>query len=71
MVWYTTDGGVTESGASTLSFRVGDVTTLTATDDEKNPHENITWSSSNERVAKIDAQTGELTCVSAEQPRYM
>lgn len=65
VVWYTTDGGVTESGASTLSFRVGDVTTLTATDDEKNPHENITWSSSNERVAKIDAQTGELTCVSA------
>lgn len=64
-VWYTTDGNVVKSDSSTLSFRVGDTTTLTATDDEKNPHKNITWSSSNERVAQIDRETGELTCVSA------
>lgn len=65
LVWYTTDDGVAKSDASTLSFRVGDKTTLSATDSEKNPHKNITWSSSNERVAQIDPKTGELTCVSA------
>lgn len=62
VVWYSLDDGVHSAGDSTLKFVVGSTTTLTAKDRSGNAHENITWSSNNNKVAAINSKTGELTC---------
>ena len=65
VVWYETSEGITKTDNATLTFKVGESTTFVAKDKSGAAHENIKWSSSNDKVAKIDSDTGELTCVAA------
>lgn len=54
------DGEAITDENGEICVRVGERYILTATDENKNPHSNITWSSSDEDAAQIDVQTGEL-----------
>ena len=65
VVWYKTSDGITQSGDAELTFKVGESTTFVAKDKNGTALESITWSSSNDKVARIDSKTGELTCVAA------
>lgn len=65
VVWYTTENGEGKSESSKINLKVGDTTRLTAKTKDGVDHQNITWSSGNEKVAVIDEDTGELTCIAS------
>ena len=63
-IWYEANGTVHDSDKK-MKMRVGEETTLTARDNEKNLLQNITWSSGDKNVIDIDEQTGKVICKSA------